>query len=232
MTQFVDELHRDAAESRVEEAFISQPLCTVFQIALVNLLQSWAVQPSIVVGHSSGEIAAAYTAGMLSLESAISVAYYRGKVCSQLAPKDGICKGAMLAAGLSVEDVQSYLDGLISGKVAIACINSPRSVTLSGDVKAIDELHSRLEEKGLFSRKLRVNVAYHSHHMNAIARDYFKSLRGLSVQPRHQGVEFYSSVFPAIAVETNAEYWVRNLLSTVRFSDTIQTIIESEMKTG
>ena len=228
MTKFTDEIYREAAESKVDEAFISQPLCTAFQIALINLLQSWAIRPSIVVGHSSGEIAAAYTAGMLSLESAISVAYYRGKLSSQLIPEDGTPKGGMLAAGLSAEDAKSYIEGVDSGKVTIACINSPKSVTLSGDVAAIDELHSRFEEKRLFSRKLKVNVAYHSVHMKAIAEEYSRSLRGLKIQPRHHGVNFYSSVFPGISVETNTEYWVQNLLSTVRFSEAMKIVLESQ----
>lgn len=180
------------------------------------------------MGHSSGEIAAAYTAGMLSLESAVSVAYYRGKVCSQLVSKDGAPKGAMLAAGLSAEDMQPYIAGITSGKAAIACINSPKSVTLSGDVRAINELHSRLEEKGLFSRKLKVDMAYHSTHMKPIAREYSTFLRDLIVQPRHPDVKFYSSVFPGISAETDAEYWVHNLLSPVRFSEAMQTILESQ----
>ena len=223
-----DELYQEASHSKVDEAFISQPLCTTFQIALVDLLRSWAVQPSIVVGHSSGEIAAAYTAGMLSLETAITVAYYRGVLSSQLIPQDGNAKGAMLAAGLSAEDAESYIEAISSGKVTIACINSPKSITLSGDVEAIDELHSVLEEKGLFSRKLKVNVAYHSFHMKAIAEEYSRSLRALSVSSRYRDVKFFSSVFPGISVETNTAYWVQNLLSPVRFSEAIKTVLESQ----
>lgn len=165
---------------------------------------------------------------MLSLESAVSVAYYRGMLSSQLVPKDGSHRGAMLAAGLSAEDVQSYIESLTLGEATIACINSPKSVTISGDVGAIDELQSRLEKKGLFSRKLKVNVAYHSAHMKAIAEEYAKSLRGLSVQPRHQRVKFYSSVFPGTLVETNTEYWVQNLLSPVRFSEAMKYVLESQ----
>ena len=165
---------------------------------------------------------------MLSLESAISVAYYRGSLSSQLVPEDGSPRGGMLAAGLSAEDIQPYIEGVTSGKATIACINSPKSVTLSGDVRAINELHSKLQDEGLFSRKLKVNVAYHSVHMKAIAQKYSRSLHGLRVQPRHQGVEFYSSVFPGIPVETNNEYWVQNLLSPVRFSDAIKFVFESE----
>ena len=180
------------------------------------------------MGHSSGEIAAAYTAGLLPLESAINVAYYRGVLSSQLVPKDGSPKGAMLAAGLSAEDAHSYIEDITLGKATIACINSPKSITLSGDVGAINELHSTLENKGLFSRKLKVNVAYHSFHMKAIAEEYSRSLRGLSVQPKHEGVTFYSSVFPGIPVETNTEYWVQNLLSPVRFGEAMKYVLESQ----
>ena len=228
LTKSADELHREAASSQVDEAFISQPLCTAFQIALVNLLQSWSIQPSIVLGHSSGEIAAAYAAGMLTLESALSVAYYRGLLSSQLVPVDGKPQGAMLAAGLSADDALSYIEGIVTGRATIACINSPKSVTLSGDVSAMDELHSRLEEQGVFSRRLKVNVAYHSFHMKTIAKEYSRLLRGLSVQPRHQGVGFYSSVFPGIPVETNSEYWVQNLLSPVQFSHAMKVVLESQ----
>ena len=228
LTCLVDELHRGAAESKVDEAYVSQPLCTTFQIALVNLLRSWNIHPGIVVGHSSGEIAAAYTAGMLSLDSAIDVAYYRGKLSSQMMVQDGTPSGAMLAVALSAEEIQPYIEGVKMGKATIACINSPRSVTLSGDVAAIQELQSRLEERGLFNRKLKVNVAYHSVHMRAIAEEYSRSLRGLDVQPRHQDVTFYSSVSPGIPVETTKEYWVQNLLSPVRFSEAIRHVIESQ----
>ena len=165
---------------------------------------------------------------MLTLESALSVAYYRGLLSSQLSPKNGSPQGAMLAAGLSADDALSYIEGLALGKATIACINSPKSVTLSGDVSAIDELHSKLEENGVFSRKLKVKVAYHSFHMKTIAKEYSRLLRGLSIQSRHQGVQFYSSVFPGIPVETNAEYWVQNLLSPVQFSHAMTVVLESQ----
>ncbi|KAK4695698.1 hypothetical protein P7C71_g2103, partial [Lecanoromycetidae sp. Uapishka_2] len=134
----------------------------------------------------------------------------------------------MLATGLSTEDAQAFIQGVTSGRITIACINSPKSVTLSGDVQAIDELHLKLEDKGVFSRKLKVNVAYHSAHMKAIAEEYAIVLHGLNVKPRNQGVEFYSSVYPGIPVETNTKYWVENLLSPVRFSEAMKVVLESQ----
>ena len=194
----------------------------------MNLLQSWNIQPSIVLGHSSGEIAAAYAAGMLTLESALTIAYYRGLLSSQLVPVDGKPQGAMLAAGLSADDAISYIEGIASGKATIACINSPKSVTFSGDVSAINELHSTLEEQGVFSRRLKVNVAYHSFHMKTIAKEYSRLLHDINIQSRHQGVKFYSSVLPGIPVETDTEYWVQNLLSPVQFSHAVKVVLESQ----
>lgn len=165
---------------------------------------------------------------MLSLESAITIAYFRGKLSSQMVLQQGTPRGAMLAVGLSAEDVQPYIEDVSSGKATVACINSPRSVTLSGDVNAIHDIHCRLEEKQVFSRKLRVNVAYHSAHMKAIADEYSRSLRGLNVRPRHKAVKFYSSVFPGISAETNIEYWVQNILSPVRFSEAMKIVLESQ----
>ena len=228
LIDILDELHREPAESNIDEPSISQPLCTAFQIALVDLLKTWAIQPCMVVGHSSGEIAAAYAAGILSLQSAMSVAYHRGRLSSELSLEHRTPRGAMLAVGLSAVDVQPYIEGVCSGKIMVACINSPESITLSGDFEAIHELHSLFGQKGLFSRKLRVNVAYHSDHMKAIAEEYSKSLRGLDVQPGRRGVKFYSSVFPGVPVEIEPEYWVKNLLSPVRFSEAMSILLDSQ----
>ena len=180
------------------------------------------------MGHSSGEIAAAYAAGRLPLKSAICAAYHRGRLSSQIALDQGAPRGTMLAIGLSPEEVRPYIETLTSGVATIACINSPRSITVSGDVVAINELHFRLEAEEVFSRKLRVNVAYHSVHMISIAEDYCKSLGDLEVQSGSNGVSFHSSVFPGTSVETNADYWVKNLLSPVRFSEAIKFALSSQ----
>ena len=116
-----------ATSSRIQDPELSQPLCTALQIALVDLLSFWNVKPVAAVGHSSGEIAAAYATGGHSAAEAIIVAYYRGRV---LATHE--TPGRMLAVGLGPDQVSSYLEPN-QGKVVIAAINSPSSVTLSGD---------------------------------------------------------------------------------------------------
>ncbi|KAH7265653.1 uncharacterized protein BKA55DRAFT_590873 [Fusarium redolens] len=222
----VEELSKDAESSLVNEPLYSQPLCTAVQIALVDLLHSWDVQPTAVTGHSSGEIAAAYAAGALSHEAAMIAAYYRGVASSQLAA-DSSVDGSMAAVGLSPDEAQGYLDKLTTGKLVIACYNAPYNVTLSGDVPALDELESLLQDTGVFFRRLKVPVAYHSHHMQQIADVYRKSLESLpKPAASDSGVQFYSSVTGTLTPisELDAEYWVRNMTSPVQFTSSLKSM--------
>lgn len=136
------------------------------QIGLVCLLRSFEAMPAAVLGHSSGEIAAAYAAGLISFYSALANAFFRGRAAKEVA-EDANVHGAMLALGADAKQAARLLPTSASGGCAtIAAYNSPGSVTLSGDASAIDQIHAEAEEKGIFSRKLRVGVAYHSSHMS------------------------------------------------------------------
>ena len=135
--------------------------------------------------------------------------------------------GRMMAVGLSPEKIQLQLSALKSGKVTIACFNSPVSVTVSGDSTAIEELHVVLEKQGVFNRMLRVKFAYHSHHMELMAHRYAQSLSLITTNARNPSINFCSTVFPGIPLETSAEYWVQNLLSPVRFNDAVQKLCSS-----
>ena len=225
----LDELSRAAKDSKIGEAFLSQPLCTAIQLGLINLLKSWGVKATAVVGHSSGEIAAAYCTGMLDIESAMAVAYYRGLLAMEVEEAQSGIRGAMMAVGLSEDQIQPFLLGLQGGKASVACYNSPKSVTISGDESAINELHQALDEAKIFNRVLRVKVAYHSHHMKAIAKKYASLLSHIKINPAKSDIRFNSTVFPGILLETNAEYWVQNLLSPVRFSEAMDEILSSEI---
>ena len=140
---------------RLSQAELSQPLCTALQIAIVDLLASWGVSPSAVVGHSSGEIAAAYAAGAISKESALVAAYYRGFVCQN--STEG---GGMAVIGLGKTEIQPFL---IPG-VSIACENSSLSVTVSGNSETLEQAMSAIKSQHdqAFVRKLQVDMAYHS----------------------------------------------------------------------
>ncbi len=217
-------MFRKDDSSRIHEAWISQPLCTAIQIALVDLLASFGVRPVAVTGHSSGEIAAAYAVGALTIESAIMVAHYRGLLSSSVKDRTSV-NGAMMAVGLSREDAEHQISGITSGKLIVACVNSPSSVTVSGDLQAVNDLHARLAPDGVFARKLNVDVAYHSHHMQTIAADYAQRLRHLKTGPPN-GVRFHSSVTGDVAdnQDLGGEYWVKNMVSPVLFSDSLRNM--------
>jgi NADPH:quinone reductase-like Zn-dependent oxidoreductase/malonyl CoA-acyl carrier protein transacylase/SAM-dependent methyltransferase len=186
------------------------------------------VQPTAVTGHSSGEIAAAYAAGALTHEAAMTAAYYRGLLSSQLAANSNIA-GCMAAVGLSPAETEEYLAKLTTGKLCIACYNSPKNVTVSGDTAAIDELESALEGSDVFFRRLKVTVAYHSHHMQQIASDYRAALQNLpqlEASTNDVQVQFYSSVTGSLISisELGAEYWVLNMVSPVLFSSSMRSM--------
>ena len=220
-----DELLKDVVSSRVDSAYLSQPLCTAIQIALVDLLASWNVKPASVTGHSSGEIAAAYCAGALTQESALAVSYHRGNAVVKLKHIKSIEDGAMLAVGLSEEEVQPLIAGLSQGRVNVACVNSPSNVTISGDKSAIIELQVILQGKGVFVRQLAVEIAYHSHHMTFVAEEYRATLQGLPISDGGI-VDFYSSVTGqrVNSSELGPDYWVLNMVNTVQFSNSLQNL--------
>jgi len=225
----LEELTRDAKSSQIGLAKYSQPLCTILQVALIELLQSWGITPVAVVGHSSGEIAAALCAGAITREVAWKIAFWRGKLSSDTALRHPTLKGAMLAAGASPEQVQPYLEHVTSGRIQIACVNSPESVTLSGDETGIDEMQALLKADGLFARKLVVENAYHSYHMNHIADEYAHAINDCAgtCNESKTGVLMASSVTGAILDLKNLpqSYWVQNLTSPVQFSDAMGTLL-------
>lgn len=229
----ITELQRDKNDSNVHLARISQPVCTVLQIALVELLKSWNITPAGVVGHSSGEIAAAYCYGALSREDAWTVAYWRGKICSELNQDAPHLKGAMMAVGLSSEAAEEYIAQVTIGRIAVACINSPSSVTISGDESGIDELQKLLSADSVFCRKLVVENAYHSHHMEIIAEKYLQKISTISTSeasiPKNSQVKMASSVTGDLIsspAELGASYWVKNFVSPVRFSEAVAVLLK------
>ncbi|KAH9879452.1 hypothetical protein IAQ61_001270 [Plenodomus lingam] len=231
----LEELLKDKASSRVNEATYSQPLCTALQVALVDLLQSWNITPCSVVGHSSGEIAAAYAAGALNAQSAMTIAFFRGL----LSPKVKILghDGRMMAVGLSEEEALDEIRKLNGkfGKAVVACVNSPQGVTVSGDTVAVEKLQKALSARGIFAKILQVDTAYHSHHMQTIAEEYLNHLRDANVAAlvTNHHVQMYSSVTEEAidSSQLGAQYWVSNLVSCVRFSGALQRLCQSNLGT-
>ncbi|KAI1778713.1 putative polyketide synthase [Hypoxylon cercidicola] len=226
-----EELAKLTAASRVDDAEISQPACTAVQMALVLLLKSWAIVPTMVTGHSSGEIAAAFSAGLVSFRSAIAIAYYRGQVAARLARHQSQ-KGAMLALGVDSEEAIELIEKHAGGYATVAAINSPQSVTISGDQSAIENVHKAADAQGLFARRLKIQMAYHSRHMEEGAAYYLDAIKPYCVEDvfslKGQDVSrpvFVSSVTGHVADpdDIDESYWVKNLVRPVRFLDAVQT---------
>ena len=221
----IAEMEKPKGNSNIDKPYISQPACTALQIALVDLLTSWGITPRSVTGHSSGEIAAAYAAGILDLQAGMKIAYYRGVVATRLTENFKDLRGGMLAVGATQEETQAIIDTSAGKNVVIACVNSTSSMTVSGDEAAIDQVQELAEKKSIWNRRLKVDVAYHSHHMNRIADEY-ESLLG-ELQPNTQtAVELFSSLEGAkvIPESLKTSYWVRNLTSKVQFSKAVSRL--------
>ncbi|KAK3936556.1 hypothetical protein QBC46DRAFT_461428 [Diplogelasinospora grovesii] len=220
----------------IQSPKVSQVACTAVQIAIVDLLASWSVRPVAVVGHSSGEMAATYASGHLTAAEAITAAYFRGQAVSK-----NKRKGAMLAVGLGADQVSGYLDGK-EERVRIAAMNSPGSVTLSGDADAIEALSAVLSKDNIFHRVLRTSGnAYHSHHMLAVGGDYLdmlnsgaerlKKLGLVDETQRYPRIPWASSVKPDKVMadgELAAHYWRENLESPVRFTQAVTKMMSLE----
>lgn len=224
----------DSSVLSVDNPLVSQTLCTVLQVALIDLFRHVGIVPHAVVGHSSGEIAAAYAAGAISREAAWAVAYFRGVVSEEVAAsqRDGNKEAVgMMAVGLSAEDVAAELAQQQLADVSAACINSPTSVTLSGPTAQLETIRLALEAKSVFARLLRVPNAYHSKYMAPISTRYETLLASVfaggapSLASAEAATDFYSTVtgakLDALSELSTPAYWVRNLLSPVRFVDAV-----------
>ena len=224
----ISELLERKELSRLDQAEISQPLCTALQIMLVIILRSAGVKFDAVVGHSSGEIGAAYAAGILSASDAIRIAYYRG-FYMHLAQGPGGKQGAMMATGTTFEDAEELCQvDDFEGRLGVAASNSSNSVTISGDADAIEEAKEVLTAEGKFARQLKVDKAYHSHHMLPCSEPYIKSLRECGIKATISNdadccwiSSVYGDEVSHVTDSLSDTYWSNNMVRPVLFSQAV-----------
>ncbi|QIW97245.1 hypothetical protein AMS68_002763 [Peltaster fructicola] len=228
-----DEMALPQGTSNILKSEYAQPICACLQLALVDVLSSWAVLPTTTCGHSSGEIAAAYASGIISFETAVVYAYYRGLYTSQSCPEasQNKSRGTMLAIGMSEAETASMLSEY-RDRLTLAAVNSPSSCTISGDEDAIEEVDLRLAERDIFSMQVNVKQAYHSHHMKAFAQRYEDAMSGFAASQvsSARAVPMFSAVTARLAdrKKMGPRYWIDNLLSPVRFTDALTGIVLDE----
>ena len=222
----VHELTEPRTGEHLRQPEFSQPLVTALQLVLLSIMKRWKVQPQSVVGHSSGEIAAACAAGYISEEDAITAAFYRGQ-SAKCCRTDGEEAVGMLAVGLGSGKIMEYLSD-VQTQVQIACYNSPKSLTLSGTIACLEGIKERLVKDGHFARLLQVDLAYHSKYMAKIGYDY-EALLEQNFKPldRTRGsVEMFSSVYgQKMLGSTGAKYWKANMISAVKFEDACREML-------
>jgi acyl transferase domain-containing protein/acyl carrier protein len=198
---------------------IAQPPNYLLQVALADLLRSWGIVPAAIVGHSAGEVAAAYVSGLHDLRDAVRVIYHRSRLQQRAAGQ-----GRLLAVGLGAHDARALVAGQESA-VSLAAVNSATSIALSGTEAVLTEIAAGLERRGIFNRLVHGDVPYHSPHMDALKpelRDALIDLR--SERPR---VPLYSTTTGRLVEDTpfDAEYWCDNIREPVLFADAIGAIL-------
>lgn len=206
----------------------------MLQVALVDLLASWNIRPEAVVGHSSGEIAAAYCIGALSREAAWKISYFRGSLSARLAMETREQPGSMISVALSETELLPIIEQLSSqGRIAVGCVNSPKNTTMTGDKNVVDDLKDTMDRRQIFARKLAVDVAYHSTQMNEIAAEYRMLIEDIdsatSNPPACDSPKMYSSVtgqLVSAAQLSKSEYWISNMVSKVLFSKALSLMCQ------
>ncbi|MEW5983053.1 MAG: type I polyketide synthase [Acidobacteriota bacterium] len=214
------ELLAAEADSRMAETQIAQPANFLIQAGLTALWRHYGIRPDVVVGHSVGEVSAAYVSGALSLEDALLVSYHRSRLQQQTAGQ-----GTMLAAGLSEAEAATLIQAF--PHVSIGAINSPSAVTLSGDASELRQIAQLLEAQQRFNRHVQVEVPYHSVLMEPLQTELCEVLQGL--RPRAPATPCYSTVTGCQVAGTDLSpaYWWRNVREPVRFATTVASILHA-----
>jgi polyene macrolide polyketide synthase len=214
------ELSADPLVSRLDDTDIAQPSIFAMQMALTALWRSWGVQPSTVVGHSMGEVAAATLAGVLSLEDAVKVICHRGRIMQRT---KGL--GSMLAVGLSSEEALHLLLGY-EDRICLAAVNSPNSTILSGNPAALEELAKLLRDRGIFNKPVNASYAFHSAQMDELQAELIASLA--DTRANRPLLPMISTVTGRTVenLSLDASYWWRNIRERVSFASALDVLLD------
>ncbi|MFG2098948.1 type I polyketide synthase, partial [Streptomyces sp. NPDC048612] len=222
LAAFTDWSLEDALHNRVdaERVDVVQPLLFAVMVSLATVWQDWGIRPSAVIGHSQGEIAAACVAGALSLEDAARVVALRSKAIVALAGK-----GGMVSVPLPVGRVREELSGF-EGRVSVAAVNGPNSVVISGDVEGLDELLARWSGTDVRARRIAVDYASHSAHVEELREELLDVLS--PIRPQAGEIPVYSTVTGQVEDGSafDAEYWFTSLRQTVEFETATRMLID------
>jgi acyl transferase domain-containing protein/NADPH:quinone reductase-like Zn-dependent oxidoreductase/acyl carrier protein len=213
-------LHGDPAQPTLDRLDVVQPVLWAVLVSLAEMWTSHGVEPVAVVGHSQGEIAAACVAGALTIEDGAKVVALRSRVLLSLTGR-----GAMISAALSPEQAVQHMASW-GDRLALASVNGPEQVVVSGDIDAAEGFLESCALAGIWARKVSVDYASHSPHIESIRDRLFTVLDELT--PRACATPFLSTVTGAIADPTSldAHYWYQNLRQPVRYDRAITSLLD------
>ncbi|MCF3118695.1 SDR family NAD(P)-dependent oxidoreductase [Streptomyces arenae] len=216
-----DVLRQAEGAPTLERVDVVQPASWAVMVSLAALWRAYGVEPSAVVGHSQGEIAAACVAGALSLRDAARVVALRSRaIAAGLAGR-----GGMMSVALPAAQVESRLEEW-AGRLAVAALNGPNATVVAGDPEALDALYAACKADGVRARKVPVDYASHTSHVERIEEELARVLADLDPEPAR--VPFYSTVESDWLGErlADAGYWYRNLRRTVHFHSAVTALAE------
>jgi acyl transferase domain-containing protein/acyl carrier protein len=204
----------------------AQPALFAIETALYRLIESWGIVPDFLAGHSVGEITAAHVAGVLSLADAARLVTARGRLMQALPPG-----GAMVSVSAAEDEVRPMLDGH-GDRVALAAVNGPESVVLSGDEDAVTDIADRLAARGRRTRRLHVSHAFHSPHMTPMLDPFRAEAETLAPrEPLRPVVSTMTGAPASVEQLTSPGHWVEHARATVRFGDAIAWLLDHGVTT-
>ncbi|MGW2195479.1 type I polyketide synthase, partial [Streptosporangium sp. NPDC001682] len=216
----IDVLRQVEGAPSLDRVDVVQPVSFAVMVSLAAMWRAHGVEPDAVIGHSQGEIAAACVAGALSLDDAAQVVAVRSlAIARRLAGA-----GGMMSVSLPVPDIEERLRPW-GERISIAAVNGPRSVVVCGDPDALDELSRRLTEEGVRARRVAVDYASHSAHVERLQEELPQALS--AIRPQRAEVPFLSTVTEdwLDGTELDADYWYRNLRRAVRFEPAVRCLL-------
>ncbi|QIQ03959.1 hybrid non-ribosomal peptide synthetase/type I polyketide synthase [Streptomyces liangshanensis] len=221
------ELNAAEDESRMAQTWLAQPANFAVQVGLAALWRAQGVRPAAIVGHSTGEVAAFYEAGVYSLRDAVRVVLHRSRLQHRLAGT-----GTMLAVGLPEDEAEALRHTTPLGdRLSVAAVNSPGALTLAGDREALAVYAEKLRTDGVFVKFLDVQVPYHSAAMDEIRAELLTELAGIEPRPARVPLHLTGRTGRAKGPELDAGYWWDNVRDTVRFRDAVDALLDDGHRT-
>ncbi|MBF0303700.1 MAG: acyltransferase domain-containing protein, partial [Desulfamplus sp.] len=215
----IEEINRPASTSRIDNLLIAHPCNIAIQIGLSSLLKDWGIVPDCVVGHSSGELSAAYIAGIFNIQDAMHLTWRHCEMMSRV-----IGQGVLLHISLPEADVRQILERELN--IWIAAINSPSSTVVTGAEEVINILAQKLEQDRIFCRILKINIPYHSPIVEPFINDFYNNIKDIHVNVAR--LPIYSTLRGGLPLSNDfgPDYWPEHISKPVQFAKTINQMVE------